>query len=87
MALNSLDTQLECGSPYHPYQRLGGMVIRSYDGGKTLNVVANGKTFLLSYSHSFLVTDYYRNNTGQELNFDGEIYHSGFFGDAAGLCS
>jgi hypothetical protein len=87
MALSSLNDELNCTTTYAPYKYFGVMVITSLDGGKTLNVVANGKTFSLSYSLSFLVTDYYRNKTGQELNFDGEIHHSGFFGDAAGLCS
>lgn len=87
LAYSSLDEELICTEPYSPYKQFGTMLITSPDGGKTLNVTANEKSFLLVYSYSFMIEDFYKNNDGQTFSFDGEIYHDGFFGNHSGKCN
>jgi hypothetical protein len=82
---SELSKDLICSDPL--YAVLGRMFITSPDKGKSLNVSVDRKNFLLIYVGSRIAEDVYENKTGQRLQFDGEITHSGFFGDEGGHCS
>jgi hypothetical protein len=86
LALNDLNQLLTCADASNS-DILGTMLITSLDNGKTLSVAADGKIFSLVYAGSTIVDDLYRNKVGQQLQFDGEITHSGIFGDVGGHCS
>jgi hypothetical protein len=79
-----LDKELTCfDSQKHV---VGKLLIRSSDQGKTLSVLVDGKSIALRV-HSYGPSDtLYGNQTGQQLDIDDQVSHSGFFGDVKGEC-